>query len=181
MRTRVPAGAGSWAACLVEHGNSGGPAAADLRAVHTPGAVGGAAVRPAAPLSGPDPPAHRLFGRGLLPGGGRGHVPLPGAPGRGPAPGLCGRGSHRRRGAVFLRLFGVFAASVGLLGGYAGSFVASRVPAPAVGENFLQKNAPPGKKPLLFLAQMLYNREKWVQARERGSRKWQRNEKRQRR
>ena len=42
--TWAPAGEASWAACSVEHGKPGGPAAAGVRAVHSPGAVRRAAV-----------------------------------------------------------------------------------------------------------------------------------------
>jgi hypothetical protein len=54
------------------------------------------------------------------------------------------------------------------LGGYPGLFGETVEPSPAVDEKILQKNAPAGKKPLLFLAQMLYNKKKWAQAQERG-------------
>jgi len=50
-----------------------------------------------------------------------------------------------------------------------------------VDEKIFQKNASVGKKSLLFLAQMLYNKEKWAQAQERGRQQWQGSEKRQRR
>ena len=181
MRTRAPVGAACWAVCSDRDGRPSGPANAGVWAVHPLGAVRRSAVRSAAPLPGPGSPVYRGAGRRLLPDGGVRDVSLPAAPGVGADPGLyTGRGAGRC-GAVFLHFFGAFAAIMGLLGGYACFFVAANLLAGLVDENFLQKIAPLRKKPLLFLAQMLYNKEKWVQARKGGRQEWQSSEKRQRR
>ena len=181
MRTRAPAGAACWAVCSDRDGRPSGPANAGVWAVHPLGAVRRSAVRSAAPLPGPGSPVYRGAGRRVLPDCGKRHVPLSAAPGGGTAPGLCAGGGPGRRGAVFLRFFGAFASFMGFLGGYAGFFVENALPSCPVGKNFLQKNTPLRKKPLLFLAQMLYNKEKWVRARKGGRQEWQSSEKHQRR
>ena len=117
----------------------GGPGlgpAHGLRPVHPAGAVRGSAVRPAAALPAPPPPAHRMAGRRLLPSRGGRLLPVSAAAGRRRAAGVPGAGGPGRRGTVFLRLFSIAAAGVGILGRYAGLFGVFVVFSPAVGEKF---------------------------------------------
>ena len=103
-------------------------------------------------------------------------VPFSAAPGRGAAQRIYRFRRSRGRSIIFLCFFRAAPACVGILGGHAGLFDGTFVPATEVDEKFFQKNAAPGKKPLLFLAQMLYNKKKWVQASKGGRQEWQSKE-----
>ena len=162
MRTRAGARVAFSAGCLADHGEPGLSAAADLRPVHPAGPGPGFAVRSAAPLSAAAAPADRPSGRGLLSGSRRRRLLLSHESGRRGAAGLYGAWYCGRRSAVFLRLFPIAAAGVGILGRHAGLFGVFVVFSGSLDEKFLQKNGPSRKKSLLFCEKMLYNKKNWA-------------------
>lgn len=143
--------------------DDGGPgAAAALRPVHPAGGGGRRAVRLPAALPHPLSQDHRAAGYTVLRRRHRRLLRLFAAPGGGAAPGLCDRGSPGRGGAVRLRFFRFASAAVGFLGRRTDGTGASGRPSGDVGGRLGKKNGPSGKKPLLFCAQMLYNKKNRV-------------------
>ena len=167
----------------IAYGEPDLPAAAGLCPVHSAGLLRRAAVRSAAALPPPPAQADGPAGQPVLSDGGGRRLPLPAAVRRGGAAGLRHFGRAGGRGAVFRRLLRNAAAHMGLLGGYAGLFGTFAVDPSDLDKKFLRENGVSGKKPLLFCAEMLYNKKNRAAKAplERRRRPWQKRPIRQKR
>ncbi|MCI9120791.1 MAG: hypothetical protein HFG00_04590 [Oscillibacter sp.] len=77
-------------------------------------------------------------------------------------------------------IFPAFAAYLDFLGGYSGIFGPYAVSAGVLGAGWIEKIAALGKKSLLFLEKMLYNKSQRARSREGGRQTWQGQQKEER-